>query len=57
MSEYDPHTDLDLLREFCTYSHQVVAMVDRKDEVIAALERLSKLERWMVVRWADPNYG
>jgi serine/threonine protein kinase HipA of HipAB toxin-antitoxin module len=51
------HAALDLLREFCPLATQVVDMVDRREEVVKALELLSKLDRWLLVRWSDSNYG
>jgi hypothetical protein len=55
--EIDYHAELDVLRRFCPLASQVVEMVDDRERVILALTRLSKLDRFFLERWSDPNYG
>ena len=57
MNEIDYHAELDVLRRFCPLASQVVGMVDNKDRVIKALTLLSELDRTILVRWSDSNYG
>ncbi len=53
----DYHGALDVIRKYITYRTQVIEIVNDHAEVIKALKILSKLDKVLLERWSDPNYG
>lgn len=56
-TDFDHHDALAVLREYAKDRRHVIRMVNNHAEVMKALELLKDLDKALLERWSDPNYG